>query len=93
MRGTSKDEGLEIAFTTLFNRLNGPERLTEEQLYQFLVKQHTTLQQAFFRVINQIIYRYGDKEGLSVDARNEASVEFCKRLSESEARFVGLPVI
>lgn len=59
----------------------------EEDLAQImflaLSKSHRTIQQNFFRAFSILIKKMKD---MPVDARNEAAVEWCKKVSEIEAQ-------
>jgi hypothetical protein len=80
----------------LFEKLNSRERLFENQLFDAITKLHPTLQQTWFRVMKNFIYRYADIPDNHFDARNEASHEWAKRAAgESDGRpnFIALPTI
>ena len=77
----------------LYKMCNGDERQGEEDFFEALRVLHPTLQQAWWRIQKQIMYRYAELPPAHFDRRNQASLEFVKDCIESKARFVGLPVI
>lgn len=79
-----------------FIAANFNEKAVEDAIFDALINEHRTLQQSFWRIMKQVIHRYADLDPqYYMDARNEASREFCRRISMNEpnASLVGLPVI
>lgn len=57
---------------------------TCDDMLKALVGSHRTLQQAFMRQLYEMLCEYADE---STDARNEASVEFAKKVKALEHHF------
>jgi hypothetical protein len=79
----------------ILDMTNHGERIPEKRFYEALTKSHPTLQQAWFRIMKQVIFAYADAAH-SVDDRNQASVEWCKAVAgETDKRpnLIGLPSI
>lgn len=63
----------------------GSEQLVTEGIVEGLTSCHRTLQQSFMRCFVDAMKEYGDTRFF--DARNEASVEFAKKIGEMEEYF------
>ena len=76
----------------IFRALNISHNCAEEFCKQ-LEYEHNTLQQNFWRMMAKVIKKYSSMK--YCDARNEASVEFCKRLRDfmEEKGFGYMPII
>jgi hypothetical protein len=55
-----------------------------QTMFLALSKSHRTIQQSFFRAFSILVNKMKD---MPVDARNEAAVEWCKKVSEIETNF------
>lgn len=81
-----EDEGYEVnemyeSVRGLFERVNHFDYQKQaEQFFSAMTRQHRTLQQNFWRMIAKVMAMYGETE--YVDLRNEASKEFCKKVSD-----------
>jgi len=62
------------------------ERLAKAMAKQFL-REHNTLQQLMLGTIQKFIVEITELEYLPVDARNEASIKWCKEVAKLDARF------
>jgi hypothetical protein len=62
-----------------------------EAIIAVLGKSHRTMQQTFWRSIRAAMKKYGETEYF--DLRNQASVEFCKAVTEEVAPEHPLPMI
>ena len=78
----TREKEMQEGVNKLFRAINCfDDEWMVEEFYKNLIYQHRTLQQNFFRMLHSVIIKYGDARS---DLRNEASVEFCRRISETE---------
>lgn len=61
------------------------EKELEEGMLNALLDEHRTLQQSFFRVLHNVLEQYADTK--YYDLRNEASVEYAKKVRELDHYF------
>jgi len=74
-------------FDEIFDLVNcsGNDRRIAEYFEKNIYKIHRTLQQSFFRLIHRIIEDYAKLEfNRDTDARNEKSLEWAKKVANSE---------
>ncbi len=93
MRELKFQEEMDSAFKGLSQILNNFSYDTQAKTFhKVLEKEHPTLQQNFWRMINSVIFLYAESECYR-DARNEASAEYCKFLKDKiqEAQNEHLP--
>jgi len=85
-------EEIGMGMTHIFTALNISQTCAEEFCKQ-LEYMHNTLQQNFWRMMAEVIRRYSSMK--YHDLRNEASVEFCKRLKDfmEEHELGHMPII
>ena len=57
----------------------------EDGMLNALLDEHRTLQQSFFRVLHNVMKQYAATK--YYDLRNEASIEYAKRVSELDHHF------
>jgi hypothetical protein len=69
----------------------GSEKEMSEAIVDVLDRSHRTLQQTFWRSIKDAMAKYGETEFF--DLRNQASVEFCKAVTEEVSPEHPLPMI
>jgi len=66
-------------------------RLTQEEIAEVIANQmlleHNTIEQLMIGVIQKTICKLSETESWRVDARNEASIEWCKKVSQIDAHF------
>ena len=58
----------------------GSDKAVAEGILAGIQKSHNTLQQCFWRVMQNVIKGYGESE--YCDLRNQASVDFCKAITK-----------
>ena len=82
------------AIDTIMRELNGGNRnVVADAIYQTVTDEHRTLQQLFWNVMLLAQIRYADNPN---DLRNEASVNWAKRVKEMAIRLnfdMGFPYI
>ena len=54
----------------------GSDKAVADGILEGIQKSHNTLQQCFWRVMQQVVKGYGESK--YTDLRNDASVEYCK---------------
>jgi len=80
-----KVRGAIQVITNACNTYDGPEPVIEG-IVEALNHEHRTLQQSFWRVMYEVMKKYGADDWC--DLRNEASKEFCREVTEKiEAYF------
>jgi len=84
MKNTTPSDDIKKAIDLIFNQLNRDESIVSEAFKQAITNQHRTLQQLFFKTFNEVaidFYDEANSSGLrSIDARNEDSLSFCKKI-------------
>lgn len=83
---------IEDGMEHIFKALNISHNCAEE-FYKQLEYEHNTLQQNFWRMMAEVIKKYSSMK--YYDARNEASVKFCKKLKDfmEENELGHMPII
>lgn len=66
------------AIDIIFSTINGCHRSVSVELLEHLRTEHRTLQQSFWRVIQQVAREY---QKFDTDLRNESAVEFAKQIA------------
>ena len=81
-----KNEELENAIKVILNHCNaiGNEGVVASSLENAIVSDHRTIQQTFFRELNQFLVSYSEQR---FDARNQSSVEFAQKVKELDSFF------
>jgi hypothetical protein len=69
----------------LFRHMNSHNRDYAEEMIKYIKTEHRTLQQNFFRMVSTVINAVAKTE--YHDERNEASINWCKKVSEIDAFF------
>lgn len=85
---SNEEKGKEI-IKTLSKMMNGcgnKDKVAEAMARQFRCE-HNTLEQLMIGLFQKMIVAIAEDEHLPVDARNEASIAWCKKVAEIEARF------
>lgn len=75
------------ALCGLMNSYNSEDELWAEVINQALAHQHRSLQQSFWRLMREVIRRYGITHH---DLRNQAAVEWCKRVTDKVDAYLPL---
>lgn len=83
IEGLKSFEKVEKIVEDLFQELNwmNNDKNVADIIHLLVTRQHRTLQQTFFRVIFDVIKKYGHEE-TRFDLRNEDSVNNCKLVKE-----------
>lgn len=80
---------IQKAVNTIFKALNhGNDDQVADAVFKAVAGEHRTLQQNFFRMLQQFMVRYGNEAGC--DLRNEASVAWARQMAQE---MQGLPYI
>jgi len=75
----------EEAMKVIFREISymGNENECIEKMYNFIEREHRTLQQNFWRMIYYVMKRYGENSEWT-DLRNQASRKWCKKVTKEE---------
>ena len=87
IRETKKVTEVREAMETIVNATNtmGSDKLVSQGIVEGIENCHRTLQQSFMRCFVAAMKEYGDTRFF--DPRNEASVDFAKKIGEMEEHF------
>ena len=82
IKAHNREAKINDAMTIIFDELNiiGSENEIADIIAYFIIRQHRTLQQDYFRVLLKVIDEYSKA---SYDIRNEDSINMCKDISNN----------